>query len=253
MKLGNKIKKEILISPIIIIIIWYCIGYFELISPLFIPKLEDVFKKFFHLFSTGDINHDLLKTLYRMLLGYVFAAIIGIPIGLIIGFSKKLYLSVEVVLEFLRSIPSPVLVPLSMLFFGLGDTAKIAIVVFTCSLINIINTMYGVQNVSKIRIMVANTLHAKYTDLFKYVIFWDALPHIFVGLRLTINLSLIVVVVTEMFTGTIKGLGLRIYDAHDTGRIAEMYAEILIIGILGFIANKLFVKLEKKIVHWGGI
>ncbi len=248
-----RVNKNIIISPLAALFIWFLVNKTGLISPLFIPPVEDVFQKLFSLLVSGDILSDLFRTIYRMISGYVYAAILGIPIGLAIGYSTRLYSSVEVLLEFLRSIPSPVLVPLSMLFFGLGDFSKIAIVTFTCSLINIINSMYGVHHASKTRIMVAKIFGAKSIDMFKYVTFWDALPYVYVGLRLTINLSLIVVVVTEMFTGTIHGLGLQIFEAHDTGRIDEMYAGIFLVGILGFLANKLFAFFEKRIVHWRGI
>ena len=110
--------------------------------------------------------------------------------------------------------------------------------------------MYGVTHCKKVRVMVAKTLRATPIQIFKYVVFPEALPRVFVGLRLTLSLALILAVVTEMFTGTTNGLGRRIYDAHDTYNIAEMYACILLIGAIGYALNKGFVCLEKRIVHW---
>ena len=86
--------------------------------------------------------------------------------------------------------------------------------------------------------------------IFKHVVFPEALPRVFVGLRLTLSLALILAVVTEMFTGTTNGLGRRIYDAHDTYSIAEMYACIMLVGAVGYALNKIFVAIESKVVHW---
>ena len=189
-------------------------------------------------------------TVYRTLAGYAVAALIGIPLGLFVGYVRKVYYSFEFVIDFFRSMPSPVLVPVAMLFFGLGDASKIAIIAFTCGLINLVNSMYGVTHCKKVRVMVAKTLRATPIQIFKYVVFPEALPRVFVGLRITLSLALILAVVTEMFTGTANGLGRRIYDAHDTYSIAEMYACILLIGIIGYILNKGFLQFEKRLVHW---
>ena len=245
-------RKEILIGPAVLLVVWIVIGEFGLISPLFIPAPSAVAVSLWELLSAGDILKDIGATLYRMVVGFACAAALGIPAGLLAGFARKVYFSFEFVIDFCRSIPSPVLVPLAMLFFGLGDPAKIAIVTFTCGLINLVNSMYGVTNCKKTRVMIARTMKATPMQTFVHVVLPDALPQVFVGLRLTLSLALIVVVVTEMFVGTTAGLGRRIYDAHDTYRIAEMYGGILLIGALGYLTNKLFVVFEKRCVHWAG-
>jgi len=245
-------KKEFLIGPAILLAIWLIIGELDIVNPLIIPPLSSVLIKLSALLTSFDFLKDTGATLFRMLAGFACAAIIGIPLGLFVGFARKVYFSFEFVIDFLRSIPSPVLVPLSMLFFGLGNSSKIAIVTFTCGLINLINSMYGVTNCKKTRIMIAKTMKASPLQIFKYVIFPDALPYVFVGLRLTISLSLIVVVVTEMFVGTMYGLGKHIYDSHDMYRIPDMYAGILTIGTIGYLSNKFFVWIEQRVIHWSG-
>jgi NitT/TauT family transport system permease protein len=243
-------RKEIFIGPIVIFVIWFVLTSGNYINPLLLPNPIAVVNKLWILLSTGIVFHDLGLTVYRTLAGYAIAALIGIPLGLFVGFVRRVYYSFEFVIDFFRSMPSPILVPVAMLFFGLGDTSKIAIIAFTCSLINLINSMYGVTNCKKVRVMVARTMRATPMQTFGYVVFPDALPSIFVGLRLTLSLALVLAVVTEMFTGTTKGLGRRIYDAHDTYNIAEMYACILLIGITGYALNKIFVKFEKSFIHW---
>ena len=243
-------KKETLIGPVIVLGFWFTMTNSESISPLLLPSPVAVATKLWEITSTGNVLADMGATVYRTLAGFICAALFGIPFGLLAGYARRVYYSIEFVVDFFRSMPSPVLVPVAMLFFGLGDASKIAIITFTCSLINLINAMYGVTHCRQTRIMVAKTMKATPMQTFTHVVFPDALPRVFGGLRVTLSLALIIAVVTEMFTGTQTGLGRRIYDAHDTYRIAEMYACIVLIGLIGYVANKAFVLIEKKYVHW---
>jgi len=173
-----------------------------------------------------------------MFSGYFFAILLGIPLGIMVGYWEKAYNSLEFVIEFFRGFPATSLFPLFMLAFGIGDGAKIAIVIFSCSLVITINTLYGVRNSSKTRQMVAETMKANKAYIFARVILPDALPYITAGLRTALSLTLIIVVILEMFIGTDRGLGHLIYSAHMTYQIPEMYAMIIITGLIGYGLNK---------------
>lgn len=245
-------RKEIFLSLIFLIAIWIVITSFHLVNPLFLPSPWKVIVTLFQLFSTGAIEADILKTLYRMILGFGLGAIIGIPIGLLMGKSEKVYHSLEFLVDFFRSIPVTALFPLFLVVFGIGDVAKFSIVAWSSCLIILINTMYGVKNSKKTRTMVAQTMGANNFEVFTKVVFFEAVPHIVAGLRTALSLALIVVVVTEMFMGTELGIGQRIFNASITYRISEMYSAIIIAGLLGFLLNKFFVIVETHLVHWGG-
>ena len=240
------------IFPALIIIVWTILSNLKIISPLFLATPQAVFLEIFYLFSSGVIVYDLLFTLYRTILGFVIACLIGIPIGLLMGYYDKIYRSLELVVEFFRSIPATALFPLFLLFFGIGDQSKIALTAWAAGLILILNSMYGVHLGKELRIKSARTMKISGFDLFKKIIFPEALPQIFSGMRIAISLSLVIVIVTEMFIGTNFGLGHRIIDAQMVYRIPEMYAVIFIVGILGFLINKVFIYAEKEIVHWKG-
>jgi ABC-type nitrate/sulfonate/bicarbonate transport system permease component len=142
--------------------------------------------------------------------------------------------------------------PLFMLAFGLGDGSKIALVVFGCALLILVNTTYGVHGGSRTRKMVAETMKASESYIMAKVVLPEALPQIAAGLRLALSLSLIIIVVLEMFIGTKRGLGFLIYNAHMTYQIADMYAFIVLAGLIGYFINQGFVKLEDKVIHWSG-
>lgn len=245
-------NKYIIIGPIILLLIWWVVTSFNLVNPLFLSNPGETFIKFFQLIQTGKILPDLWATFYRTLISFGIAAFIGIPIGLILGSSKKVYSSLELVIDFFRSLPATALFPLFLLVFGIGDVAKIAIGIFVCVWIIIVNSAYGVLHSSKTRRKLAQTFKATKFQIFKEVTFFEALPQIFVGLRLSISIALIVVVVAEMFIGTKVGLGQRIFDAHLTYRTTELYAVILLAGLLGYVLNKLFLFTEKRVLHWAG-
>jgi NitT/TauT family transport system permease protein len=245
-------KKEIFLGPVIAVILWQLLTMFKVIDVFFIPTPVAVVKEMVNLVLNGKIALDILVTLYRMLAGFAISILIGIPIGLLMGYSEWISNSLEFIVDFLRSIPGTALIPLFMFFFGIGDKSKIAMGAFASCLVIIINSMYGVSHGNKTRRMVAQTIRVNQLQMFTKVIFPDALPEIFIGLRVGLSMTLVLVVVSEMFLGTTVGLGHRIYDAQLLYRVEEMYSTIILAGILGYTLNKLFVLFEKRIVHWTG-
>jgi NitT/TauT family transport system permease protein len=168
------------------------------------------------------------------------------------GYSSKVYNALEFTVEFFRGIPTTALFPLFLLVFGIGDQAKFAVTAWGAGLVILINSMYGVHLGKELRVRVARTMKIKGAALFTKVIFPEALPQIFSGFRVAISLSLIIVIVTEMFIGTEAGLGKRIIDAQLVYQTADMYVAILMTGVIGFILNKIMMLVENKMVHWKG-
>jgi NitT/TauT family transport system permease protein len=108
------------------------------------------------------------------------------------------------------------------------------------------------MNAKKSRILAAKVMGANRFNIFKDVLFWESLPQSFIGLRSGISIALVIVIVAEMFIGTEQGLGKRIIDAQQVLNVKDMYASILITGILGYALNVLFLLIEKRFVHWSG-
>jgi NitT/TauT family transport system permease protein len=223
-----------------------------MVDPFFLPSPVTVGEKLGILLSIVSTYEHILKTFYRMMAGYLIAVGIGVPLGIVLGYWEKIYDSVEFIIDFFRSFPATAMFPLFMLAFGLGDGSKIALVVFGCALLILVNTTYGVHGGSRTRKMVAETMKASEAYIMTKVVLPEALPQIAAGLRLALSLSLIIVVVLEMFIGTTKGLGYLIYNAHMTYQIADMYAYIVLAGLIGYFINQGFVKLEDKVIHWAG-
>lgn len=242
-----------LILVIALILLWQTASSLHWVNALFLPSPLEVAQIIWtQIFITGEIIPDIIATVCRFIVGYAIAVVVGITLGILMGYSDKVYNALEFIVDFFRSIPSTALFPLFLLLFGIGDEAKIAVVVWSASLIILVNTMYGVRHASKLRMLVARTLKASKLKLLTKVIIPEALPSIFAGLRIALSISMIVVIVTEMFIGTNVGLGRRIIDAQLVYRIPDMYAAIIITGILGYLLNQFFLFYERKTIHWSG-
>ncbi len=239
-------KFESLFGVIIILILWQVIALLKIINPIFLPSPIDVLNKLIKNIFTGSLTFDIAYTLYRLIIGYLIGIIVGVPLGLIIGTYKRLYKWFEFLIDFFRSIPVTSLFPLFLFFFGVGDEVKYAIVAYAVALINLFNSMYGVINSSKTRLLVAKVFGANRRQQFLTVIIPEALPQIIVGLRLSLSSALVYVIVTEMFLGSTSGLGYRIYNANLTYEIPDMYGSIIIAGILGYFVNQFILYFEKK-------
>lgn len=243
-------KRHVFIGPLVIIAFWSLFTYSNAIDAIFLPPPGNVIQRLYQLLLSKEILPDLQWTVIRWISGLSLGIIIGIPIGIIMGYYKKVYESLEVVVDFFRSIPIMTLFPIFMILLGIGNKSKIGLAAWSAIIYVLINTIYGVRHVKEARLMMARSLRATPIQIFGKIVFPDALPEIFVGIRMSISMSLVIVVASEMIMGTNVGLGKRIFDAGLVYRVSEMYAVILIAGFLGYISNKLFVLLENRVIHW---
>ena len=233
-----------------VLIIWQIVYSLSLLEPTLFPSPIDTLSVFLKIFISGSVIPDMLSTIVRMLTGYFLAVIVGVFIGLIVGFVKPLYESCEGIIDFFRSIPVITLYPVFVLLFGINHLSKIAMIFWASLFVIILNTAYGVIQSNRTRRDVAKLYGASRYQIFKWVTFYNALPQVLIGMRVAISFALIVGILCEMFMGSEFGIGQRITEAFTTYTIPELYALILLSGILGFLFNRFFVFFEKKLVPW---
>lgn len=240
------------IGPILLYLLWETAVSAKWLNPVLLPSPGDTLGYLFSALADGSMNQDIAATFYRTIMAFIVAAIIGVPLGVILGSSEGLYRSVEFLVDFFRSTPSSALIPLFMLIFGITDTNKIAIAAFAAVLVILFNSAYGVMNAKKTRIMAAQVMGISRWHIFKDIMLMESLPQTFVGLRTGVSMALVIVIVAEMFIGAETGLGHRIIDAQQLFNIKDMYASILITGAFGYLLNVVFLLIEKRCVHWSG-
>lgn len=233
-----------------VVIVWAIIPATNIVSKSLFPDILDVVGRLFKLMSSGLMWPNLWGTLYRTIIGFVISSVLAIPIGLFLGSKKAFRVAINPIVDFFRFLPGTAMFPLFLLMFGIGDGSKIAISIFISFWIILINTMHGVIYSSKTRQLAAQSLGANKQQIFWGVTLMDALPHIMTGLKNGLSLSLVAVVVSEMFIGSNIGLGQKIYDSYLTYESADLYAWLVVTGFLGFILSKTFILFDKKFLHW---
>jgi sulfonate transport system permease protein len=240
------------IGPIALFIVWDLVVRFGLIKVVLLPTPAATLGALFTGLAGGPLLTDFLVTVSRTLQAFVIAAVVGVPLGVLLGSNERAYRSVEFLIDFFRSTPSSALIPLFLLIFGVSDVNKVAIAAFGALLIVLFNSAYGVINARKQRVMAARVMGASRWQIFKDVLIWESLQPTFVGLRSAVSMALVIVIVAEMFIGSDSGLGHRIIDAQQVLNVKSMYAAILAAGALGYALNVVFLIVERRIVHWSG-
>ncbi len=241
-----------LVGVFALFFIWHLVAISGLVNPVLLPTPIATLGKLFSETFGGTMPGDFFATVLRTFEAFLMAAVVGVPLGVALGSSEKLYRSVEFLIDFFRSTPASALIPMFILFFGVADISKVIIAAFSAFLLIIFNSAYGVINAKRSRILAAKVMGANRFQIFKDVLLLESLPQTFIGLRSGISIALVIVIVAEMFIGTEHGLGKRIIDAQQILNVQDMYASILITGILGYFLNVFFLLIEKRFIHWSG-
>ncbi len=248
----QKLISTPILGPIIVLAVWWVTTQLHFVSPILLPRLDDTLWKFYSLLVSAKAFPDIWSTVYRTMVGLGIASFFGIITGLFIGTYTEIYKTFGIVIDFFRSLPATAMFPLFLLIFGIGSASKIAIAIFISFWVILLHSAYGVIHSSRTRTKVARSLGATNWQIFKHVTVMEALPNIVVGLKTAISLSLIVVVVSEMFIGSSNGLGQKIYDSYLTYESPNLYAWLIITGIVGYLINAVFSSFERKVLHWVG-
>ncbi|EIJ46583.1 binding-protein-dependent transport systems inner membrane component [Herbaspirillum sp. GW103] len=241
-----------LVGPVALFVVWDLVVRAGWIKAILLPPPEATLMAMFKGLAGGPLLLDFSVTVIRTLEAFAIAAVLGLPMGVLLGSNERAYRSVEFLIDFFRSTPSSALIPLFLLIFGVSDINKVAIAAFGAFLIVLFNSAYGVLNARKQRVMAAKVMGASRWRIFCDVLIWESLQASFVGLRSAVSMALVIVIVAEMFIGSENGLGHRIIDTQQVLNVREMYAAILSAGALGYALNVVFIVIEKRIVHWSG-
>lgn len=238
----NSIKDKLLLSLFLCIIIltWYFISISINLNKYLLPDLIILLKTIKTQIFTRELYNNLLITLYRAFFGITLGCISGIICGLIISKSRIISKLIIPFIDFIRSIPTSMLFPLIMMFIGFEEKGKIFIVFISVFPIFLISTFLGVQstpdnmgrriylNINKKRISPLN---------YWLCIIWDSLPTLLSGLKISLSIGLILVIVTEMFFTSNSGIGWAAYHAYLSFEIEELYMYIFIVGLCGLSFN----------------
>ena len=237
-----------------LVAVWEIASRGALLNPLIVPPPGKIVGIFLELIFSGQIPWQILVSIKRAAVGYFLAAAVFIPLGILMGLSQRIYCLFEVTVEMLRPVPPPVVIPVAMLFFGLEDGMKIFVIFFSCAWPILLNTLDGVRSVDWVLLNTARTFGLSRTKTILQVVLPAASPQIMTGLRISLPITLILVVISEM-VGSTDGIGYFILDSQRRFRVAQMYAGMLSLAVLGYLLNQLFNLMHRMLMswHWGMI
>jgi ABC-type nitrate/sulfonate/bicarbonate transport system permease component len=237
---------------IALLAIWEVAAQAELTNPLLVPSVSRILTVFWNAVSSGQIPMQILLSIKRAAAGYLLAAAVFIPLGIWMGLSRRTYRALEVIVEMLRPVPPPAMIPVALLFFGLEDAMKIFVIFFSCAWPILLNSIDGVRGIDPVLWNTAKTFSLSRRQTIWRVILPAASPQIMTGLRISLPIMLILVVISEM-VGSTDGIGYFILDSQRRFRVAQMYAGMLALALLGYALNQLFNLLHRRLLawHWG--
>jgi ABC-type nitrate/sulfonate/bicarbonate transport system permease component len=204
-----------------------------------------------HAFLTSAAVDDVLPSLGRMAAGFGLAAVSGIALGLAIGRSRRAYALCNPVLQFARAVPPPALVPVFVVVFAFGTPMQVASIAFSAVWPVLINTAAGARNTDPLRLDVAAVLRLNTAERLWFLVLPSALPRIFAGLRLSLSLSLILMVFSELLPGTANGIGFTLTEAQSRSDLLTVWAVLVLLGVLGHLLNTGLLAVEKRLVGRG--
>lgn len=213
------------------------------------PPLTEIVDSLREDWLFAQVTSDLLPSLRRFATGYVLAAVGGIVAGTLIGLAPRLHRATQPLTELVRSIPPPLLFPFTLVVFGVGDGSKVALIALGSWWPVLLNTIDGVRGVDPQILDVARTFRVnRWTQITRFVL-PAASPKVVAGLRIALSVALLLMVVSEMQGGT-DGLGFQVRSAQRRFDTAGTYAGVIVIGVLGFAMNLVFLAMERRVMGW---
>jgi sulfonate transport system permease protein len=255
-KLTSPVPKVITISRVLrlgstifILLLWEAFARAGLVESYILPAPSVVFQTLFSLLISGELLPHIYMSLFRALTGFFIGSILGILLGLVMGWSRFVENVSDIPFQVLRAIPKPALVPLFIVWFGLGEFPKILLISLTSFIQCTINTMAGVRSVDITMIKAARVLGAQDWQILKEIVIPVASPMIFAALRLGVVVSLVLLIIVEI-TGAREGLGYFIRNTQELFLIDQMFAGIITIAIFGYTMDWTIRKIQDRVLLW---
>jgi NitT/TauT family transport system permease protein len=253
-----------LIVPAVVIAAWQAVAMLGWVNPQVLPSPLAVVEKWIAYLLpmqpysegnwlqwalSGELIHDAMGSLYRVIVGFVIGAGLALPLGLAMGASARVYAWMNPLVQLLRPIPPIAYIPLSILWFGLGNPPAVFLIALGAFFPVLMNTIAGVRQVDGIYIRAARNLGASGGTMFLRVMLPAAVPYILSGVRIGIGTAFIVVIVSEMIAVN-NGLGFRILEAREYFWSDKIIAGMISIGLIGLFIDIGMNKLNNHLLRW---
>ena len=237
---------EVAVPVLVIAVIWvWSAGS----SVYYFPPLKDVLTTFKDTWLFDRFGSDVVPSLIRLIAGYLIAVAVGVGGGIALGLSPVLRRVSAPIVEFLRAIPAPALLPFALLVLGVGNDSKIFVIAFVCLWPILLNAVDGVSGVDPTLVDTGRVYRIPARDRLRHVVLPAAAPQIFAGMRTSLSLALILMVISEMVASS-NGIGYFVLQSQRSFAIPEMWSGIILLGLLGYAFNAVFLMLERRALAW---
>ena len=250
--------REIFVSILAIafaLLLWILTTSMGWIKPLFLPSPQDLIETVVELVAVGyrqvSLQMHILVSLARALFAFTMAGIIGIPIGLLMGFFPVINAILDPFVQFFRPLPKLALIPIVILWFGIGEISKFVLIFMATLLTVIVSAAAAVKNVPENRIRVARALGVNQYQFFRYVILPSVLPDLFTGMRVGVGIGWTTLIAAEMIAAH-SGVGWMVLNASSYLRTDIVLLGIIILGTTGYLLDIMIVMIQKRTVPWMG-
>jgi NitT/TauT family transport system permease protein len=237
------------VAIVAFVALWEVAPRVGLVDRTFLVPFSEAVKALIELAKNGQLWDNTQASLVRSLAGFGIAIGAGVPLGLLIGWYRPVADVLGPLLELFRNTAALALLPVFILLLGIGETSKIAIVVYACTWPILLNTVSAVRGVDPVLVKSARSMALPAPRLFAKVILPASVPTIFTGIRLAGSGSILVLIAAEM-VGAKAGLGYLVNVSQQNFAIPQMYAAIIAISVIGLVFNQLLVALERRLTRW---
>ena len=237
------------ISGTVAIAAFQAMIWLDILPSKYFPSVAEIGATLVELAGTTRLWAALGDTLISAGIGLLIAIVLATVVGVVAGMYELVYRSIRVVVEFLRPIPSVALVPLVVLAYGTGRASALFLVAFACFWPLLVHTIYGIRDIDPVVRDTARVFRISWYRSFFRVTVPSAAPYILTGIRISVSIAMILAITAEIVIG-MPGLGRQITLAQQNGALAEMYAFIMVTGIVGYGINRTIMYLEKRTLSW---
>jgi NitT/TauT family transport system permease protein len=234
---------------LVIVLIWYAVAYSGLINPSLVPRPHEVAARFLELLTKGRLLTDMWMSTQRVFLGVACGILLAVPVGFMLGWYRGIRGFIDPLINFFRALPPIALIPLVIVYFGIGESAKIAILFYASFFAGVIVMYEGVAQISPIFIRVARTLGATDAEVFRKVVLPLAVPHILTALRVALGVAWATLVASELIAAQ-QGLGALIQNASSFFQLDIIYVGIICIGLIALVMDLLLRAASRRLVAW---
>jgi NitT/TauT family transport system permease protein len=235
-----------LLSAVLGLLLWALASHLKLAG---LPGPGEVGAKALELIGNGQLFKDATASLQRVLLGFAIGTLLAIPVGFLMGWYTVARGLLEPYVQFFRTIPPLAMIPLAIVFLGIGEVPKVFVITLAAFLVSVISTYQGVVNVDRVLISAARVLGARDAAVFRRVVIPASTPFILVGMRTGLGAAWSTLVAAELIAAQ-EGLGHRMQQAQVYYDLATIFVALITIGLMGLLMDRLLLWLDSRLTTW---